>query len=102
MSSGSMTSTQAAAYLGVSRQMLRRWADAGRVPCYRTPGGHRRSARADIVAMAATRRPGEGWSDPVAAWTEVVGAALSDAIAALGPEQGALLVRMRDELRGDA
>ncbi len=42
--------------LGVHSSTLRRWADEGAVPVYITPGGHRRFARADILALAA-RRP---------------------------------------------
>ncbi len=39
--------------LGVHSTTLRRWADAGAVPVYITPGGHRRFARQDIEALAA-------------------------------------------------
>jgi excisionase family DNA binding protein len=39
--------------LGVHSTTLRRWADAGSVPVYVTPGGHRRFARHDIEALAA-------------------------------------------------
>ncbi|MEJ5345442.1 MAG: helix-turn-helix domain-containing protein [Chloroflexus sp.] len=42
--------------LGVHASTLRRWADEGAVPVYITPGGHRRFARTDILALAA-RRP---------------------------------------------
>ncbi|NTW96972.1 MAG: helix-turn-helix domain-containing protein [Oscillochloris sp.] len=42
--------------LGVHSTTLRRWADAGSVPVYITPGGHRRFARAEIEALAM-RRP---------------------------------------------
>ncbi|NTW00556.1 MAG: helix-turn-helix domain-containing protein [Oscillochloris sp.] len=42
--------------LGVHSTTLRRWADAGAVPVYLTPGGHRRFARADIEALAS-RQP---------------------------------------------
>ncbi|MGQ9482060.1 MerR family transcriptional regulator [Chloroflexus sp.] len=42
--------------LGVHASTLRRWADEGAVPVYITPGGHRRFARADILALAS-RRP---------------------------------------------
>jgi diguanylate cyclase (GGDEF)-like protein/excisionase family DNA binding protein len=41
----------AAAELGVSLNTLRRWSDAGRLKCYRSPGGHRRYRRADIEAL---------------------------------------------------
>ncbi|HMQ31009.1 MAG TPA: helix-turn-helix domain-containing protein [Chloroflexaceae bacterium] len=42
--------------LGVHSTTLRRWADAGAIPVYITPGGHRRFARDDIEALAA-RKP---------------------------------------------
>ena len=42
------TSSQAASYLGVSLATIRRWTDAGHVSCYRTPGGQRRFARAQL------------------------------------------------------
>jgi excisionase family DNA binding protein len=42
--------------LGVHSTTLRRWADAGAVPVYITPGGHRRFVRSDVEALAA-RRP---------------------------------------------
>ncbi len=37
--------------LGVNETTLRRWADEGRVRTFRTPGGHRRFAEADIRAL---------------------------------------------------
>lgn len=39
--------------LGVHSTTLRRWADAGSVPVYVTPGGHRRFSRRDIEALAS-------------------------------------------------
>ncbi|RRR70848.1 MAG: helix-turn-helix domain-containing protein [Candidatus Viridilinea halotolerans] len=42
--------------LGVHSTTLRRWADAGSVPVYLTPGGHRRFAHADLLHLAE-RRP---------------------------------------------
>jgi diguanylate cyclase (GGDEF)-like protein/excisionase family DNA binding protein len=40
----------AADELGVSLNTLRRWSDAGKLTCYRSPGGHRRYRRRDIEA----------------------------------------------------
>ena len=40
--------SEAARYLGVHFTTLRRWADAGRVPCIRTPGGRRRFAMSEL------------------------------------------------------
>ena len=37
-----LTVSQAAAELGVSENTVRRWADAGYIAVYRTPGGQRR------------------------------------------------------------
>jgi excisionase family DNA binding protein len=42
------TSSQAAHYLGVSLATIRRWADAGHLSCYRTPGGQRRFSREQL------------------------------------------------------
>jgi excisionase family DNA binding protein len=42
------TSSQAARYLGVSLATIRRWADAGHLGCYRTPGGQRRFSREQL------------------------------------------------------
>ncbi len=38
----------AAAWMGVHRSTLRRWADRGEIPVMRTPGGHRRFSLADV------------------------------------------------------
>lgn len=48
----------ASSLLGVDPDTLRRWADAGRVRAFATPGGHRRFARADLDRLQATRRIG--------------------------------------------
>jgi excisionase family DNA binding protein len=42
--------TGASALLGVHPTTLRRWADAGEIPCFRTPGGHRRFRASDLAA----------------------------------------------------
>jgi excisionase family DNA binding protein len=45
--------------LGVNESTLRRWADAGYVRSFRTPGGHRRFAEDDLRSlMAGQGRPG--------------------------------------------
>lgn len=51
--------SQASRFLGVHSTTLRRWADAGAVPVFLTPGGHRRFAVADIEALAARRSVSE-------------------------------------------
>jgi excisionase family DNA binding protein len=43
----------AADVLGVSGCTLRRWSDAGKVPCHRTAGGQRRYRRADLQRLLA-------------------------------------------------
>lgn len=40
--SGDLSTTSAARLLGVHPDTLREWADEGKVPSWRTPGGHRR------------------------------------------------------------
>jgi excisionase family DNA binding protein len=42
--------------LGVDPDTLRRWADAGRVEAWATPGGHRRFSRRSLERLAAGRR----------------------------------------------
>ena len=49
---------RAASMLGVDPDTLRRWADAGRVRSFTTPGGHRRFARPDLERVLAVRRAG--------------------------------------------
>ncbi len=41
--------------LGVNESTVRRWADAGQIRCFRTPGGHRRFAESDLQAMTEGR-----------------------------------------------
>jgi excisionase family DNA binding protein len=42
--------TEAGELLGVHPTTLRRWADVGSIPCFRTPGGHRRFRASDLSA----------------------------------------------------
>ncbi len=46
-----MTPREAAALFKVNPKTLTRWADEGKVPCFKTLGGHRRFYRADIEAL---------------------------------------------------
>lgn len=55
-SSAYLSLSAASRLLGVHSTTLRRWADAGAIPVYVTPGGHRRFARSDIEALAS-RKP---------------------------------------------
>lgn len=54
--------SQAADFLGVHFTTLRRWVDAGKVPCIRTPGGRRRFRRSELVAFLEGLRQGHGTS----------------------------------------
>jgi excisionase family DNA binding protein len=55
------TSSEAADYLGVSLATIRRWADAGHISCYRTPGSQRRFSRSQLDEfLASMQRPGHG------------------------------------------
>src|SRR4051794_24845307 len=37
--------------LGVDQSTLRRWSDSGKIPVFRTPGGHRRYSEDDLRAL---------------------------------------------------
>jgi excisionase family DNA binding protein len=60
-SGGWITLQQACRQLGVNESTLRRWADAGQVRTFRTPGGHRRFSQADLASLttAAARHAGD-------------------------------------------
>jgi excisionase family DNA binding protein len=51
-----LSTSQAAAYLGVHANTVRRWADAGRLSAMVTPGGHRRFALEDLQAFEWKQR----------------------------------------------
>jgi excisionase family DNA binding protein len=46
-----LTINAACKLLGVDQSTLRRWSDAGKVPVFRTPGGHRRYSEEALRAM---------------------------------------------------
>jgi len=54
----------AADILEVSQHTLRRWADAGQVPCRRTPSGQRQFLRADLARFLADHGPGRSGHGP--------------------------------------
>lgn len=57
--------SEASSLLGVHASTLRRWADSGRVPCQRTPGGHRRFNRRKLLQLIeGTPLTGVGEMDP--------------------------------------
>jgi excisionase family DNA binding protein len=51
-----LTTFQAARLCGVSHKSIERWIDAGLLPGFRTPGGHRRVYRADLLGFMQSRR----------------------------------------------
>lgn len=51
--------SEAADYLGIHFTTLRRWTDAGKVPCIRTPGGRRRYRLAELTAFLAGLQQGD-------------------------------------------
>ena len=52
-----ITLGQACKLLGVNESTLRRWADAGHVRSFRTPGGHRRFSEEDLRSLVAGQAP---------------------------------------------
>ncbi|HLZ68365.1 MAG TPA: helix-turn-helix domain-containing protein [Dehalococcoidia bacterium] len=52
--SGWITLAQACRVLGVNESTLRRWADAGQVRTFRTPGGHRRFSESDLLSLTTS------------------------------------------------
>lgn len=55
-----ITLGQACKLLGVNESTLRRWADAGHVRSFRTPGGHRRFSEEDLRSLVAGRSGASG------------------------------------------
>ncbi|MCS7082670.1 MAG: helix-turn-helix domain-containing protein [Bacteroidota bacterium] len=47
-----MSTVEVAQLLGVTETTIKRWADAQRIPCIRTPGGHRKFRPEDVLAFA--------------------------------------------------
>lgn len=52
-----LTTGQVARILRASQSAVSRWADAGELTYFRTPGGHRRFRREDIEAFLKTQEP---------------------------------------------
>jgi excisionase family DNA binding protein len=52
-SGGWVSLRRACEILGADESTLRRWADAGRLRVYRTPGGHRRFSLSDLDSMVS-------------------------------------------------
>lgn len=47
-----LSSKQAAEILGVNESSVKRWSDNGMLSCYRTPGGHRKFRREDLLLFS--------------------------------------------------
>jgi excisionase family DNA binding protein len=47
-----MNSAEVARFFGVSTRTLKAWALAGKIPYFKTLGGHRRYKREDVLAVA--------------------------------------------------
>lgn len=65
MTTDLLTSGEAAALLGVGATSVKRWADAGLLPCVKTAGKHRRFARGDVERCLLSGLPDA--SEPAAA-----------------------------------
>ena len=52
-----ITLHEAAQLLGVHPATVRHWSDEGRLPVYRTSGGHRRYKRDEVELWARSARP---------------------------------------------
>jgi excisionase family DNA binding protein len=59
---------EAARFLGVDVTTLRGWADAGKVPAFRTPGGHRRFDPAHLEALVKASAGQPAGRSPELAW----------------------------------
>jgi excisionase family DNA binding protein len=73
MSTRWITLGQACKLLGVNESTLRRWADAGHVRSFRTPGGHRRFSEEDLRGLVA----GQAASSTREPYTSISNMALS-------------------------
>jgi excisionase family DNA binding protein len=62
-----LTTFQAARLCGVSHKSIERWIDAGFLRGFRTPGGHRRVHRADLLEFIQKRRTTEKGVEATAA-----------------------------------
>src|SRR5206468_3659956 len=55
MAADVLSTRQVATLLGVGEATVKRWADAGEIDCFRTPGGHRKFRLRDVTAFAHRR-----------------------------------------------
>jgi len=102
-----LSTRQVAQLLGVGEATVKRWADAGEIDCFRTPGGHRKFRLRDVTAFVQKRNfevsdplpaqlpPGEDetGADSVAAVEQI---ALAGNASSLVAEIAALRLRGRE------
>ena len=55
MTTDVLSTRQVATLLGVGEATVKRWADAGEIECFRTPGGHRKFRLRDVTAFVQAR-----------------------------------------------
>jgi excisionase family DNA binding protein len=55
MTSDVLSTRQVATLLGVGEATVKRWADAGEIECFRTPGGHRKFRLRDVTSFVSRR-----------------------------------------------
>src|SRR5258708_23303724 len=56
MNADVLSTRQVATLLGVGEATVKRWADAGEIDCFRTPGGHRKFRLRDVTAFVQRRQ----------------------------------------------
>jgi excisionase family DNA binding protein len=56
MKSDVLSTRQVAQLLGVGEASVKRWADAGEIDCFRTPGGHRKFRLRDVTGFVQKRQ----------------------------------------------
>jgi excisionase family DNA binding protein len=56
MNTDVLSTRQVATLLGVGEATVKRWADAGEIECFRTPGGHRKFRLRDVTAFVQNRQ----------------------------------------------
>ena len=71
-----LTLSEASKLLGVHPATLRQWVDAGQVPSFRTPGGHRRFLAADLRTFLMRASTGAPELEHAAASNEMLETAL--------------------------
>lgn len=89
---------EACRLLGVDQSTLRRWSDAGKVPVFRTPGGHRRYAEDDLLTLLGERSRRSVYVSAVSAPLEAADGPAVRPIPSVTP-QGQLPVRAAEVLR---